>query len=115
MIDYLRRKKIADNYLFFPLRDFKGQEEKYRDKFCECTDNPEEALIKDENGVILRKFVSGLKPAFRVLVELRYFGQYSYSEIASELKLPVGTVKVQLFRSRKELLQLLKKSEIGYI
>ena len=42
------------------------------------------------------------------LVELRYFQEYSYEEIAEELKLPLGTVKAQLFRARDFLHNLLK-------
>ena len=40
-----------------------------------------------------------LKPRYKRLVELRYFQERSY-EITDELKLPLGTVKAQLFRAR---------------
>jgi DNA-directed RNA polymerase specialized sigma24 family protein len=46
-------------------------------------------------------------------LELRYFQEYSYDEIAKELDLPLGTVKVQLFRSREMLFELLKNNEIA--
>jgi RNA polymerase sigma-70 factor (ECF subfamily) len=39
--------------------------------------------------------------------------EYSYSEIAEELNLPLGTVKVQLFRSREKLLEILKDTEMS--
>jgi RNA polymerase sigma-70 factor (ECF subfamily) len=51
-----------------------------------------------------------LKPRYRVLIELRYFKEYSYDEIAKELDLPIGTVKAQLFRARELLQQILKKT-----
>jgi len=75
--------------------------------------NPEESIIRDQNSQILRRMVAKLKPRYRKLLELRYFQEYSYDEIAKELDLPLGTVKVQLFRSREMLFELLKNNEIA--
>jgi RNA polymerase sigma factor (sigma-70 family) len=75
--------------------------------------NPEESIIRDQNSLILRRMVAKLKPRYRKLLELRYFQEYSYDEIAKELDLPLGTVKVQLFRSREMLFELLKNNEIA--
>jgi RNA polymerase sigma-70 factor (ECF subfamily) len=44
-------------------------------------------------------------------VELRYFKEYSYDEIAAELDIPIGTVKAQLFRARELLLNILNRSQ----
>ena len=60
----------------------------------------------------MRSVVKKLKPHYRTLVELRYFSEYTYEEIATELNLPLGTVKAQLFRARDLLYQIMKnKSE----
>lgn len=75
-------------------------------------ENPEEAFIKKQNARIIRKAVSNIKPRYRTLLEMRYFHEYTYSEMAKELNLPLGTIKVQLFRSREMLLSLLKKTEM---
>ncbi|MEI7829194.1 MAG: sigma-70 family RNA polymerase sigma factor [Prolixibacteraceae bacterium] len=75
--------------------------------------NPEEGMIRDQNSQILRRMVAKLKPRYRKLLELRYFQEYSYDEIAKELDLPLGTVKVQLFRSREMLFELMKNNEIA--
>ena len=56
--------------------------------------------------------VSSLKPRYRTLLEMRYFMEYSYAEIAKELNLSLGTVKVQLFRSSEILFDLLKNTEM---
>ena len=74
---------------------------------------PEESIIRDQNSQILRKMVAKLKPRYRKLLELRYFQEYSYDEIDKELELQLGTVKVQLFRSREMLFELLKNNEIA--
>jgi RNA polymerase sigma-70 factor (ECF subfamily) len=47
------------------------------------------------------------------LIELRYFKEYSYEEIAAELNLPLGTVKAKLFRARDLLLNILQTTQTG--
>lgn len=74
--------------------------------------NPEEKLIRIQKAFLMRKIVHRLKPRYRILVELRYFSEYSYEEIAKELKLPLGTVKAQLFRAREMLFKLIESTEI---
>jgi len=39
---------------------------------------------------------------------MRYFDELSYDEIVQELGLPLGTVKVQLFRAREFLFNILR-------
>ena len=60
---------------------------------------------------MMRDVVERLKPRYKKLVELRYFQERSYEEIAEELNLPLGTVKAQLFRAREFLYQIMKNSE----
>ncbi len=72
--------------------------------------DPEEELIKEQKLVLMRDIVEKLKPRYRMLIELRYFKEYSYEEIANELEIPVGTVKAQLFRARELLYLIMKKS-----
>jgi len=69
--------------------------------------DPEENMIKQQKLVLMRDIVTRLKPRYRHLVELRYFKEYSYDEIADELNLPLGTVKAQLFRARELLYNIL--------
>jgi RNA polymerase sigma-70 factor (ECF subfamily) len=73
--------------------------------------NPEESLVKKQKVKHMRDVVEKLKPRYRVLVELRYFDELSYEEIAEKLELPLGTVKAQLFRAREFLANILKNSE----
>jgi RNA polymerase sigma-70 factor (ECF subfamily) len=74
--------------------------------------DPEEKLIRIQKAILMRKIVHRLKPRYRILVELRYFREYSYEEIAQELKLPLGTVKAQLFRAREMLFKMIESTEI---
>jgi len=73
--------------------------------------NPEAYCIEKQKIVMMRKIVEKLKPNYRKLVELRYFQEHSYEEIAAELDLPLGTVKAQLFRARDYMFKLMKNSQ----
>lgn len=111
-IDYMRKKKAITVPLETPnLNDKKPRSEQNINIKSE-TDTPEDSLIKGQKAKMLRKIVTRLKPRYRTLLELRYFKEYSYEEIAKELNLPLGTVKVQLFRSREMLFDLLKNTEL---
>jgi RNA polymerase sigma-70 factor (ECF subfamily) len=73
--------------------------------------NPEETVMKGQRVVHLRLLVSKLKPKYRELVEKRYFQELSYEEIATEMNLPLGTVKAQLFRARDFLASMAEKTK----
>ncbi|MCX6268047.1 MAG: sigma-70 family RNA polymerase sigma factor [Bacteroidetes bacterium] len=73
--------------------------------------DPEEKIIEKEKIQIMHEVVEKLKPHYRTMIELRYFKEWSYEEIAVELNLPLGTVKAQLFRAREFLFQILKPVE----
>ena len=73
--------------------------------------DPAEVTIREQKNAIMREVVEKLKPRYRTLVELRYYQEYSYEEIAEELDLPLGTVKAQLFRAREFLLNLMQGSK----
>ena len=112
-IDHLRKKRIA----VVPLEPLVENEINigidYNSNIHSNIENPEETFIKKQNAKLLRMAVSTLKPRYRTLIEMRYLKEYSYSEISEKLNLPLGTVKVQLFRSREILFDLLKNNEIG--
>jgi RNA polymerase sigma-70 factor (ECF subfamily) len=74
--------------------------------------DPEANMINQQKIKLMREVVSKLKPRYRKLVELRYFKEYSYEEIADELELPIGTVKAQLFRARELLQNILNRTGV---
>ncbi|MBA7560956.1 ECF RNA polymerase sigma factor SigW [subsurface metagenome] len=103
-IDFIRKKRIDHISLDREIGD-KGRVSSII--IAEVSD-PEEDLIKKQKAKLMRHVVTTLKPRYRDLVELRYFKEYSYEEIADELNLPLGTVKAQLFRARELLYNILK-------
>jgi RNA polymerase sigma factor (sigma-70 family) len=72
--------------------------------------DPEESLINHQKIAALKDIVNQLKPRYKKLIELRYYKEYSYEEISSELNLPIGTVKAQLFRAKTLLYNILIKT-----
>ena len=67
--------------------------------------------MREQKIKLMRKVVQRLKPRYQILVELRYFKELSYDEIAKELDLPLGTVKAQLFRAREFLYNIMKNTK----
>ncbi|NOZ45572.1 MAG: sigma-70 family RNA polymerase sigma factor [Chlorobi bacterium] len=107
-IDFLRKK--TNNHISIHSQNEHGEVEE--SVHLTTTDlDPEESMIKDQKAKLMREVVEQLKPRYRKLIELRYFKEFSYEEIAINLDLPLGTVKAQLFRARELLYNILKKKE----
>lgn len=107
-IDFIRRKKKNTISIDQAIGGDDG-DEMYMDLRSDGL-TPEELSIKEQKMKIMRQVVQKLKPRYRQLVEMRYFEQLSYEEIAEKLELPLGTVKAQLFRARDLLFEVLKGS-----
>jgi len=105
-IDFIRKKKAN----LISLDHSSDEQENITAPLQSNSPDPEEDMIKSQRMALTRNVVSKLKPRYRTLVELRYFKEYSYDEIANELGLPIGTVKAQLFRARELLYNILKNS-----
>lgn len=73
--------------------------------------DPEEKFIRDQRAWVIRTILDELNPKYRKLVELRYFDELSYEEIADKLQMPLGTVKAQLFRARNLLSDILEEQK----
>ena len=112
-LDHMRKKRLNTVSLSCSLIDDQWIEIENDFNLQSSTDNPEEALIKKQNALILRKSISCLKPRYRKILEMRYFKEFTYNEIAQELNLPLDTVKVHLYRSREILFELLKSNDIS--
>lgn len=64
---------------------------------------PEESYISNQQHAQLLHHMEKMTPRYKKLIELRFFKDYSYEEIAAELSLPLGTVKTQIHRAREKL------------
>jgi RNA polymerase sigma-70 factor (ECF subfamily) len=64
---------------------------------------PEEALIRKETDNLVHLSMEQVRPAYRMTMRLRIVEDMSLDEIANRLRMPVGTVKVHLFRGREAM------------
>jgi RNA polymerase sigma factor (sigma-70 family) len=108
-IDHIRKKKNNTFSIDKPFQDDEGGE-MTMDLRSEQLD-PEEKVMKKQKVMLMREVVEKLKPRYKMLIEMRYFEELSYEEIADKLELPLGTVKAQLFRAREFLQNILKNSQ----
>lgn len=114
-IDFLRRKREMGISLEPNHEDINqtgNKDVNYRYVQIEATElSPEELMISKQKVKIVRAIVKELKPRYRRLIELRYFEEQSYEEIAETLGIPLGTVKAQLFRARELLFNILRNKK----
>lgn len=68
-----------------------------------AAESPAAAAERREMARALERAISRLRPEYREAVVLRYVEGLAYQEICDVLALPVGTVKTNLHRARKEL------------
>ncbi len=68
---------------------------------------PEESYITFQQRAQLESHLRRMTPRYRSLIELRFFRELSFEEIADELRIPVGTVKTQIHRAREQLCKLI--------
>lgn len=106
-IDFIRKKKSAPTAI-------EQQQDEQDDPAAHLQSDmpgPEEEMMQKQKLKHLSHVVSQLKPKYRRLIELRYYKEYSYEEIANELNLPLGTVKAQIFRAKELLYNILNKTD----
>lgn len=103
-IDFIRKKKLKTMSLNNTLSDDSGNAVNIDVE--DDDNNPQDEFIKSQRIEMVRIFVDKLPAKYRKLVQLRYFDELSYDEIAQELEKPLGTVKAQLHRSRELLYEI---------
>jgi RNA polymerase sigma-70 factor (ECF subfamily) len=97
-----------------PFDQDEGEEDEMEATVASDMKLPDEVMMDRETAASLNRIVKSLKPRYRRLIELRYFEDFSYEDIATELSLPIGTVKARLFRAKVLIFNMVqdKKSEI---
>jgi RNA polymerase sigma-70 factor (ECF subfamily) len=105
-IDFIRKKRVQTISIDSPLQGDDGS--KMRLDVKDRGPDPNQVMLKDQRKQYLSKALDRLPEKYRTLVDLRYFQELSYQEVADELQIPLGTVKAQLFRARELLSQELK-------
>lgn len=68
----------------------------------------EDQLIKEQNLANLLSDIKKLKPHYQEVINLRYFNELSYADIAEKLNEPINNVKVKILRAKKLLAEIIK-------
>lgn len=79
-------------------------------KITDESPSAEDQLIIEQNLVQLRNYIKQLKPHYQEIINLRYFREMSYKEIADTLNEPMNNIKVKLLRAKKILAEIIKKT-----
>jgi RNA polymerase sigma factor, sigma-70 family len=69
---------------------------------------PEDTIIEKQKIKMMHLAVEQLRPKYRTLIEMRYFEELSYDEIAKELNISLSNVKILLFRAKDMLAAIMK-------
>jgi RNA polymerase sigma factor (sigma-70 family) len=104
-IDYIRRKQGQPDIIS---RD-NDQMNSITQSILSDSPTPEEIIIDDQHSSFLQKKLYQLTSPHREIINLRYFKEYSYEEIAKELNIPIGTVKARLYRAKQALHKIISK------
>ncbi|GAA4774982.1 MULTISPECIES: RNA polymerase sigma factor [Flavobacterium] len=103
-IDLLRKKKSS---LFIDISD---EEDDIAYTVADSSPSAEDKLITEQNLNRLLQYIKELKPAYQEVIQMRYFQEMSYQEIADELDEPLNNVKIKLLRAKKLLAEIITKS-----
>jgi RNA polymerase sigma-70 factor, ECF subfamily len=101
-IDYMRKKRL-------PLEEFTTCLETAATTF-----RPEREAERSWLSTEVVEAVSELPPAYREVVDLRFFHQLCYQEIAQVLGIPLGTVKSRLNYAIQRLTKILRERGIDH-
>ena len=104
-IDLLRKRKAS--YFVEMTED----EEYIYKNIADDSPTLEDELIFEQNLATLKNCIKKLKPHYQEIIQLRYFQEMSYNEIAEEINEPLANVKVKLLRAKKLLTELIQNKK----
>jgi RNA polymerase sigma-70 factor (ECF subfamily) len=102
-IDMLRKKKSS---LFLNIND---GDDNQAYQIVDETPSAEDDIITEQNLSQLLGYIKELKPAYQEVIQLRYFQEMSYIDIAENLEEPLNNIKIKLLRAKKLLAEIISK------
>lgn len=104
-IDHIRKKRLKTYSMDDTIKSDSNSE--FSQTLSNFDPDPEQMMVYDQKIAHVRGLVENLAAKYRSMIELRYYEELTYEEIAHEMQLPLGTVKAQLFRAKELLYQQL--------
>ena len=99
LIDEFRKKKNVTISIQHENKEIYG--------LPDANPSPEDKIIIEQNLAELKQSIKKLKPKYQDVINLRYFQDMTYIEIASSLKEPLNNIKVKLLRAKKLLAEII--------
>lgn len=73
--------------------------------------SPADILIQEQNLAQLKAYIHQLKPHYQQVINLRFFQEMSYKEMADHMNEPMNNIKVKLLRAKKLLAEIISNSD----
>lgn len=105
-IDLIRRRKSSEF-----INNLGENEEFLFNNIPDDEDSLEDQLIFEQNLATLKHCIKQLKPHYQQIIQLRYFQERSYNEIAEIINEPLNNVKIKILRAKKLLTELIQKKK----
>ncbi len=99
-IDLIRKSK--SNFVASEYNDMQAL------NIADTTLSAEDTLIQEQSTAQLQHYIKALKPHYQEVIQLRYFEELSYQDIATAINEPLANVKVKLLRAKKLLATLIQ-------
>lgn len=110
-IDYLRKKKLQT---FSIDKEIESEDSDYIFEIPDSDYIPDNQIMNAQRTTILERAIDSLPDKYKKVIVMRHREEMEYEEIASELNLPLGTVKAHIFRGRELLNKYLKNRIKNY-
>lgn len=101
-LDFLRKKKLRQSISL--------DAEQFEHVNPGDDGTPEHIILHRERKSELNAVIQQLKPHYRKIIELYYFEDLNQDEISKTLGISISAVKVQLFRARNLLTEILNQN-----
>lgn len=102
-IDYTRKKRTTTAVFVDRSEHFNAPSD---------APNPEERIISHQRTHQIDAILASMPVHYQRMIELRFYSEYSYEEIAEKLDMPLGTVKTQIHRARERFCRMLTDNKI---
>lgn len=101
-VDQIRKKKASIR------SKTTSQDEEHFHQIVDESPSIEDKLIKEQHLEQLLADIKQLKPHYQEVINLRFFQEKSYKEIAAILDEPMNNIKVKLLRAKKLLAEIIE-------
>ncbi len=83
------------------------EEDSLANQVLDDTPTVEDTIITEQNLSKLLLQIKQLKPAYQEVIQLRYFQEMSYQDMAEQLNEPLNNIKIKLLRAKKLLAEII--------